>query len=126
MDPTGPKLAGNPRQFRLAPERRRTVRHRTHIPAYATLNESAGDSADLSEILDISEEGMSVQSASPLEAQRTLSLCLDLSETSSQIRTIGQVMWSDTSGRAGIRFTKLSGPSLDQLKEWLFVNVLTA
>ena len=125
MDPTGPKLAGVPRQYRLAPERRHTVRHRAHSPAYATLDESAG-SRDLSEILDISEEGMSIQTASPLEVERSLSLCLDLSETRTRIRTTGQVVWSDTSGRAGIRFARLSPQALGELKEWLFVNVLTA
>jgi len=80
----------------------------------------------LSEILDISEEGMSVQTSSPLEVAHTLNLCLDLSETGARIRTSGQVVWSDASGRAGIHFPMLSGRSLGRLKEWLFVNVLTA
>ena len=102
------------------------MRHRAHSPAYATLNESARGVPDLSEILDISEEGMSIQTSSHLEVERSLSLCLDLSETCARIRTTGQVVWSDGSGRAGIRFARLSRQSLDQLKEWLFVNVLTA
>jgi hypothetical protein len=102
------------------------MRHRTHSPAYARLNASLADAVDLSEILDLSEDGMSIQTSSPLEIERNLSLCLDLSETGTSIRTIGQVVWSESSGRAGIRFAKLSGQALDQLKEWLFVNVLTA
>ena len=102
------------------------MRHRTHSPAYARLNASQADALDLSEILDISEDGMSIQTSSPLEIERNLSLCLDLSETGTSIRTTGQVVWSESSGRAGIRFAKLSGQALDQLKEWLFVNVLTA
>ena len=69
---------------------------------------------------------MSIQTSSPLEVERNLSLCLDLSETSASIVTTGQVVWSESSGRAGIRFARLSGQSLDRLKEWLFVNVLTA
>ena len=102
------------------------MRHRAHSPAYARLNAAAADAPDLSEILDISEDGMSIQTSSPLEVERTLSLCLDLSETSSSIVTTGQVVWSESSGRAGIRFAQLPGESLDRLKEWLFVNVLTA
>ena len=102
------------------------MRHRAHSPAYASVNESPGDSPELSEILDISEDGMSIQTSSPLQAEHDLSLCLDLSETKTRIWTKGQVVWSDTSGRAGIRFAQLPGESLDQLKEWLFVNVLTA
>jgi GAF domain/PilZ domain/Sel1 repeat len=126
MEPTGTNPAGISRQSRLATERRHTLRHRAHSPAYARVNESPGDSPELSEILDISEAGMSIQTSSPLPAERDLRLCLDLSETKAQIRTRGQVVWSDTSGRAGIRFAQLPGNSLKQLKEWLFVNVLTA
>ena len=102
------------------------MRHRAHSPAYARLNAAQAEATDLSEILDISEDGMSVQTSSPLEVERTLSLCLDLSETSASIVTTGQVVWSESSGRAGIRFARLSEQSLDRLKEWLFVNVLTA
>ena len=102
------------------------MRHRTHSPAYARLNATQADALDLSEILDISEDGMSIQTSSLLEVERNLSLCLDLSETGTSIRTTGQVVWSESSGRAGIRFAGLSGEALDQLKEWLFVNVLTA
>jgi hypothetical protein len=126
MEPTGPNLAGNFRQTRPATERRHTMRHRAHSPAYARLNASDADATDLSEILDISEQGMSIQASSPLQVERTLSVCLDLSETDTSIRTTGQVVWSESSGRAGIRFARLSRESLHQLKEWLFVNVLTA
>lgn len=126
MEPTGPNLAGAPRQSGLAIERRHALRHRTHSPAYARLNAAQGDAPDLSEILDISEDGMSVQTSSRLEIERSLNLCLDLSETSASIRTTGQVVWSESSGRAGIRFAKLPPQSLNQLKEWLFVNALTA
>ena len=126
MDPSGPKLAGASRQSRSATERRHTVRHRAHSPAYATLNEAAGSAPELSEILDISEDGMSIQTSSPLECEHDLKLCLDLSETRALIRATGHVVWSDTAGRAGIRFVRLSTQSRDQLKEWLFVNILTA
>ena len=102
------------------------MRHRAHSPAYATLNETQGNTPELSEILDISEDGMSIQTSSPLSTQHDLSLCLDLSETRALIRTTGHVVWSDTAGRAGIHFSKLSQQSLQQVREWLFVNVLTA
>src|ERR1700722_8135371 len=126
MEPTGPNLAGNFRQTRPATERRHSMRHRAHSPAYARLNAPDAEATDLSEILDISEQGMSIQTSSPLPVERTLSVCLELSETNTSIRTTGQVVWSESSGRAGIRFARLSGESLDRLKEWLFVNVLTA
>ncbi len=126
MEPTGIKPAGISRQSKFATERRHALRHRTHSPAYARVNESPGDAPELSEILDISEAGMSIQTSAAFPIEHDLSLCLDLSETKTRIRTRGQVVWSDTSGRAGIRFARLPEDSLDQLKEWLFVNVLTA
>ena len=127
MELTGPKPTGTSRQSKPVTERRQNVRLRVHSPAYASLNESSAKAArDLNEILDISENGMSIQTSSPLEADRALDLSLDLSETSANIRTSGQVVWSDSSGRAGIRFPRLPSQSLRQLKQWLFANVLTA
>ena len=107
--------------------RRRHVRQRVHTPAYASLNgSSSGQILDLSEIVDIHEEGMAIQASSPLEVQRSVNLCLDLTATKACIRTTGEVIWSDGSGRVGIRFPEMPDDSLRQLKEWLFVNLLIA
>jgi putative methionine-R-sulfoxide reductase with GAF domain len=81
---------------------------------------------DLNEVLDINEEGMAIQTAAPPELNSDLNLSLDLSETKSFIHTTGQVVWSDRSGRAGIRFPNMPFASVQQLKEWLFLNALTA
>jgi hypothetical protein len=127
MEPTRSKPAGASRQPTSIDQHRHGVRHRVHSPAYASLDAaSARATSDLSEIVDISEDGMSIQTTGPLDVDRRLNLTLDLSETKTRIRTPGQVIWSDASGRAGIRFLKLTGESLQQLKEWLFVNVLSA
>jgi TPR repeat protein/putative methionine-R-sulfoxide reductase with GAF domain len=128
MDPTGTKPSessweANP----LMPDRRGRVRHKVHTPAYASLNgTSTGMVVDLNEILDISEDGMSIQTSSPLEFKRNLSLCLDLSETKAYIHTSGQVVWSEPSGRSGVRFPEMPESSLRRLKEWLFLNAITA
>jgi GAF domain-containing protein len=104
-------------------DRRRTRRHRVHTPAYASLTGSAqGGALELSEILDISETGMCIQSASPMKVNRLLPLCLDLSETGARIHVIGHVVWSDPSGRTGIRFPEMSDASRKQLLEWLEAN----
>jgi len=118
---TGPELppsTGN---------RRRRVRHRVHTPAYASLNgTSSGQVLDLSEIVDISEQGMAIQASSPLEVKRMVSLFLDLSETRTSLHTTGEVIWSNRSGRAGIQFPQMPDVSLRRLKEWLFVNAIVA
>src|SRR6478672_2681131 len=105
--------------------RRRRVRHKVHTPAYASLNgNSVGMVLDLNEILDISQDGMSMQTSPPLEVNQTVSLCLDLSETKTYIHTTGQVIWSDDTGRTGIRFADMPEASISHLKEWLFLNAM--
>src|SRR5713226_4784854 len=127
MEFTGPKPTGTSRQSKPVTERRHSARLMVHSAAYTSLDGSPPEkSRDLSEILDISEDGVSIQTASPLEVDHNLNLCLDFSETKTRIRTTGRVVWSNNSGRAGIRCPKLTGQSLRQLREWLFVNVLTA
>jgi putative methionine-R-sulfoxide reductase with GAF domain len=114
----------------LAPplrSRRRRVRQKVHTPAYASLNgSSSGQVLDLSEIVDISEEGMAIQTSSSLEVQRSVNLCLDLTATSACIHTTGEVIWADRSGRVGIRFPQMPDDSLRQIKQWLFFNVIVA
>jgi len=116
-----------PASGRVMGERRRRIRHRLHSPVYASFNgPSAGMVLDLSELLDLSEDGFSVQTSERLEVNQTLSLTLDLSETKAFIHSVGQVVWSDGAGRGGIRFAGLSEQSQRVLKEWLFVNLLLA
>ncbi len=79
---------------------------------------------DLHEIVDISEDGVAIQCHSPLELQRRVDLCLDLADCAEHIYTTGQVVWSNASGRAGLRFSDLSPESVGRLREWLFVNVM--
>src|SRR3982074_1533053 len=107
--------------------RRRRVRHRVHTPAYASFTgASKGFILDLHEIVDISEDGASLQCPSALELNRKYELCLDLAEGSGEIYTTAQVMWSEASGRAGLRFVQLPESSLLRLRDWLFVNAMAS
>ena len=81
---------------------------------------------DLSELLDLHEEGFSVQTGEMLEVNRPVALTLDLPETRAFIHGSGQVVWSDSSGRGGIRFSTLPEGSQRLLREWLFANLLIA
>ena len=138
-------------------ERRRSVRQKLHSPVYVSFNGSeTGMVLDLSELLDLHENGFAVQTAVPspssastqnqilvpglytaqnqstslshdrLEVSRHVSLCLDLPETKKYVHGSGQVMWTDATGRAGIRFSFLPDASRQNLKEWLFSNLLVA
>jgi hypothetical protein len=106
-------------------ERRRSIRQKLHSPVYASFNRpETGIVVDLSELLDLNEEGFAVQTAEKLEVNRGLTLCLELPETKSYIHGSGQVIWSDDAGRGGIRFASLPENSRRILKEWLLANLL--
>ena len=136
-------------------ERRRSVRQKLHTPVYVSFNTpQSGAVVDLSELVDLHENGFAVQTARPsapqnagvqntdpqdnelqgadsqnslrLEVNRAVTLCLDLPETRQFVHGSGQVMWTDDTGRAGIRFSFLSDSSRHVLKEWLFANLLVA
>src|SRR5882724_7763417 len=108
-------------------ERRRRIRHKLHSPVYASFNSpSAGMVLELSELLDLSEDGFAVQTSERLELNRSVTFSLDLPETKAYIHGTGQVVWSDGSGRGGIRFSGLPEQSQRLLKEWLLINLLIA
>ncbi|MGD0417906.1 MAG: GAF domain-containing protein [Terriglobales bacterium] len=108
-------------------QRRRSVRQKLNTPVYASFNgPQPGMVVDLSELLDLNEDGFAVQACERLEVNRAVSLCLDLPETKSYIHGSGQVIWSDDTGRGGIRFSGLPESSRKILKEWLFANLLIA
>lgn len=104
-------------------DRRRVRRYRVHSPAYASLSGSTQSTpVDLNEIINISESGMCIQASSQMKINRLLPLCLDLSATSSRLHVVGHVVWSDSSGRTGIRFPEMSEAALGQLRTWLEQN----
>lgn len=109
------------------PERRRRIRHKLHTPVYASF---AGPRSpmvlDLSELLDVHEDGFAVQTGEKLEVNRPVNLCLDLVETKSYVHGTGHVVRSDGPGRAAVRFSGLPDSARQLLKEWLFVNLLIA
>jgi len=106
-------------------ERRRSVRQKLNTPVYASFNgPQTSMVVDLSELLDLHEDGFAVQTGERLEMNRAVTLCLDLPETRSFVHGTGQVIWSDDAGRGGIRFSALPESSRKILKEWLFANLL--
>ncbi len=108
-------------------ERRRSVRQKLHTPVYASFNgPQTGMVVDLSELLDLHEDGFAIQTGERLEMNRAVNLCLDLPETRNYIHGVGHVIWSDDTGRGGIQFSALSDGSRKILKEWLFANLLIA
>jgi GAF domain-containing protein len=106
---------------------RRSIRHKVHTPAYASLQQVSTETVlDLCEILDISERGALLQTPVGWQLGTALDLLLDFSETQTKVHTKGEVVWSDAGGRVGVRFPELTEDARRQLQEWLFLNVMVA
>ena len=101
----------------LAPDRRHSLRQRVNTPAFASFDGVTGGM-----ILDLSEEGMSMQTLAPLEAHSILPLHLSLGEPTAYLETTGYVAWADALGRAGVRFSELPDAARERLREWLTTN----
>ena len=102
-------------------ERRRQVRHPLRGSATVRLRGPAVSSTP-SKVVDLSEDGIGVEAATGLQLERTLAL--DLEFDGQHLRLIGQVAWSDSSGRAGVRFFSLDQKALRQIQQWLFLNAV--
>ncbi|MCU1317300.1 MAG: hypothetical protein JWN63_2622 [Candidatus Acidoferrum typicum] len=106
----------------FAPERRRCLRQSMHAPAFASFDGVSGGM-----ILDLSEEGLSMQTGSRLhgqwlERERRVRLEVDLTEPPAHLETTGYIAWADALGRAGVRFTDLPEEARQRLNEWLTIN----
>ena len=92
-----------------------------HAPAFASFDGVSGGM-----ILDLSEEGLSMQMGHALDGQgidkdRPVRVELDLSP-SGHVETTGYMAWADALGRAGVRFSDLPEAARRRLNEWLTVN----
>src|SRR5438552_16225634 len=84
----------------LAPERRHALRQKVNTPAFASFDGVTGGM-----ILDLSEEGMAMQTMVPLEAHSVVPLHLSLGEPAVYLETTGYVASADGTGRAWARFS---------------------
>jgi GAF domain/PilZ domain len=109
----------------FAPDRRRCLRQMVHAPAFASFDGVTGGM-----ILDLSEEGLSMQTGSGPDRQpvdgknidRRVRLAVDLSEPTVHMETTGYIAWADALGRAGVRFSELPEDARRRLNEWLTIN----
>jgi len=95
-------------------EQRQSPRKGVSLPFALQL--ASGKQAWLS---DIGEGGLGVSGAVGLELGTITSLQFRLPESSSTLDMLGTVVWSDGSGRAGVRFTQVESDSAVALLHWL-------
>jgi len=112
-------------------ERRSCLRHKVHGPVFASFDGVTGGM-----ILDLSDQGLSMQTAVPVKAKQRLHLRLDLPKNdlpkndlpsnapgnSEAFETTGYVAWADALGRAGVRFSELPAEARRRLDQWLTRN----
>lgn len=101
----------------MSTDRRHCLRQKVNTPAFASFDGVTGGM-----ILDLSEEGMAMQSTPPLEEHSRVPLHISLGEPAAYLETTGYVAWADALGRAGVRFSDLPEESRDRLREWLTEN----
>lgn len=101
----------------MIPERRSCVRHKVHGPVFASFDGVTGGM-----ILDLSEQGVSMQTVVPLEAEQRVKLRLELPDSEAYLETTGYIAWADALGRAGVRFSELPEEARQRLDEWLVLN----
>ena len=109
----------------MSSERRHCLRQKVNTPAFASFDGVTGGM-----ILDLSEEGMAMQSTPPLEAyslvpNSMLPLHISLGEPAAYLETTGYVAWADALGRAGVRFSDLPDEARVRLRNWLTQNAAT-
>ncbi len=101
-------------------DRRRLPRYRALAPIYAILPRTAPDRGmELSEVLDLSEQGLCLLSPSPLQPGAALDLSVDLSSEGTFLPLAGHVVWFDPTGRAGIALAQIPAEALHALHHWL-------
>lgn len=70
-------------------------------------------------VLDLSEQGVALQAPEALPPVREVPLRFVLPGTSHMVEAVGEMIWSDDSGRAGLFFSQLKPTSRKNLKNWL-------
>ncbi len=101
----------------MVPERRTCLRHKVTGPVFASFDGVTGGM-----ILDLSEQGLAMQTITPVEADRQFNFRLDLPDPDAHLETTGYIAWADALGRAGVRFSELPEEARQRLDQWLAAN----
>jgi PilZ domain len=100
----------------LSRERRRAFR----VPVQAPVEITLPDTRKLDGILlDLSETGMEVLTAEPLDGGSLLSFHFQLPDRALEIEARGEVAWANLNGQTGVRFLDLAEATSAHLKTWL-------
>jgi DNA-binding response OmpR family regulator len=102
----------------LKRERRRSFR----VPVQLPVTLSWQDVPEVEGImLDLSEDGMDVLSAQPLQRMQSINVHFSLPDLS-QVTARGEVAWANTNGQAGVEFINFPDGQKGVVQDWLLTN----
>ena len=97
-------------------DRRRSERHTVNTVVYLLFGKKV---AIPTLMVDLNQDGLSIQAAEPLPAVQEVPVHFLLPGTSHPVEGTAEVIWADDGGRAGMFFTDLTPPAQKHLKTWL-------
>jgi CheY-like chemotaxis protein len=105
----------------LAHQRIATYRHTMPVKLVAGTLSHRGWQRTLHQVnvLNVSQTGLCLNSAEPLPHGASVTMSLALPETSSSLHASGNVVWSHSTGRAGVAFDRADCPEMKKLQERL-------
>ena len=97
-------------------DRRRSLRQAVQTVVYLLFGRRLAIPALM---LDLNEDGLSVQAAEPLPPVERVPIHFLLPQSNRAVDGVAEVIWADDTGRAGMFFSGLSTSSQRHLKTWL-------
>jgi len=103
----------------LKRERRSTFRVPVQAPVQLSLS---GTDPVEGIMLDLSQEGMDVLAAQPLQAGTQIGLRFTLPDGSLEVDSRGEIAWANPNGQSGVRFLDVPADISEKLNAWLHAN----
>ena len=98
----------------MRPDRRNSPRQSLESLVYLQF----GIAALPAMVLDLNQNGMALQAPEPLPPVQQVPLRFVLPGTTNMVEGMGEVIWADDGGRAGMLFSRLTPASRKYLKQW--------
>jgi CheY-like chemotaxis protein len=104
----------------LMKKRRAETRMVANLPALAILRQENGKTKDFPlTLIDISQGGACVKSVAPLPLQKPLDLAFRLDTPGPLLQLTGKIMWTESNGFSGMRFTQVPPNVARSLAAWM-------
>jgi hypothetical protein len=84
------------------------------------------DQANGGILRNLTHSGMGVKAVAGVHPRQQVRVRFELRHPRLRLETVGEVEWVNPSGQCGIRFIGLPTPTIRQIDEWIFGNLLEA